>query len=410
MVKLIEPGVYRARVIIGAAPNQTRALKTFRRKGNETTTMTKDRAERWVLDKKNQLRSTPVESRNRTIELLVSEFLASRDHRTSGTIENYHRHCKIFIRFAASEGASFVFQIDEALCVKFYRHLLKKYPSRSGPKHKWNTLKMLLTHEYRRTDSVFLKNPSAAVVTNFQTIDDDEVMDFTEDEQVAFFGALQSEHARMVFRFLLMTGMRRGEAANFPTRHLSVDVQTGFLVANVRTHTTNGYTWKPKTKTSRRSIPIMREAMSIVQYFIDLNGNKPFLLGGDRPVHQGFFRRNFTSARRRIINTRPDLRDRFEALRDGTQQHWLTTHSFRKTFGTRMLNRGMSRENVRDLLGHSDLAMSRIYAHLLMPAHIDTINRFSNIFGAVQTAPSQLFVKQGDRRSDTSRTQMPIAA
>lgn len=54
-------------------------------------------------------------------------------------------------------------------------------------------------------------------------------------------------------------------------------------------------------------------------------------------------------------------------------------HSLRHTYATMLLSHGVDLKTVQDLMGHSDIAVTQIYLHVLPKTKIDAVNRINNI-------------------------------
>lgn len=61
---------------------------------------------------------------------------------------------------------------------------------------------------------------------------------------------------------------------------------------------------------------------------------------------------------------------RFEEIRDAVKLPGVTSHTLRHTFGSRLVQRGVSIYIVQKLMGHSDIRQTERYAHLA-PSNID---------------------------------------
>ena len=54
-------------------------------------------------------------------------------------------------------------------------------------------------------------------------------------------------------------------------------------------------------------------------------------------------------------------------------------HSLRHTYATMLLSHGVDLKTVQDLMGHSDIAVTQIYLHVLPKTKIDAVNRINGL-------------------------------
>lgn len=54
-------------------------------------------------------------------------------------------------------------------------------------------------------------------------------------------------------------------------------------------------------------------------------------------------------------------------------------HSLRHTYATMLLTKGVDLKTVQDLMGHSDIAITQIYLHVLPKTKVDAVNRINDI-------------------------------
>ncbi len=163
-----------------------------------------------------------------------------------------------------------------------------------------------------------------------------EIQPFTEEEvQLLIENATNRLH-RDFYTTLYYTGSRFGEVANLEWEDL--DFENGVC------HICNKSEYQTKTRKSR-IVPMHPELIHTLQERKKSIGSKyvfPSPQNNSRPV---------TTLQRKF----PELRDALGI--DPTK----TLHSFRHSFATHLQKKGVTIEVVQELLGHSDIRMTRHY-------------------------------------------------
>ncbi|MBT6046999.1 MAG: site-specific integrase [Candidatus Scalindua sp.] len=140
------------------------------------------------------------------------------------------------------------------------------------------------------------------------------------------------------FNFLLYTGLRKGELINLKWEN--IDLEPG----NEKIHIRAVGDWKTKTG-RQRTLPLHKKAIELVSVqktikqdylFISKTG---VIIHPDRPYH----------ALKAVLKT-------FKIEGD--------VHKFRHTFASRLVMAGASLFDVKELLGHTDIQSTMVYAHL----------------------------------------------
>lgn len=168
---------------------------------------------------------------------------------------------------------------------------------------------------------------------------------FTDAEMQTLIDAAEPVWFATFLELLARTGVRTGEALALTWRH--VDFAAG--VIRVRQSASSGEIGPTKSETSRRDVPMSSRVRALLQTWQQsAPANELWLLF---PNDQGKPR---TSAGVRACHLRPllkRLRMRARSL-----------HGFRHGAASAMLRAGVSATAVRDVLGHSNLAVTDGYA------------------------------------------------
>lgn len=148
------------------------------------------------------------------------------------------------------------------------------------------------------------------------------------------------------FKFLYFTGMRKGEAINLIWSNVHADTAQPYVEIKSTS------TWKTKTKKSR-VVHLSKSAAAIISA---QEGNDPtyvFPAKSGGKVHDNVPYRSLKKTLD-ILDIPGDL------------------HKFRHSFASHLAMKGVSRDDIGDILGHSSSEMTKIYAHL-SPEHKESI-------------------------------------
>ena len=183
----------------------------------------------------------------------------------------------------------------------------------------------------------------------------------TEEELSVFFEHATNSMYYNLLRFMLMTGVRAGEACALQWK--DVDWDNGVLhITKTFSLTQNGYIVNsPKTKTSKRDIPINKPIREI------LHDQSHLGIGLGFPTNKN----NFVFNNRRGEFIRPCTANNAinsalsNCARAGKPIEKFSSHAFRDTFATRAIEAGMKPETLQGILGHADISLTmNLYYHL----------------------------------------------
>lgn len=157
----------------------------------------------------------------------------------------------------------------------------------------------------------------------------------TEDETARLFDALEQSHNKVavaVIRFLLLTGLRKGEALRAKWEHFDRERGQLFLP-----HTKNG---------KSRYLPLNDMAVELLDQQERLQGN-PYIFPGKNPgCHIATVDKIFYRARK--LAGIPDVR----------------CHDLRHAHASILVNANVDLYTIQTLLGHSNIRMTQRYSHL----------------------------------------------
>ena len=156
---------------------------------------------------------------------------------------------------------------------------------------------------------------------------------------------------RNLCTFALMTGMRLGELINVRWDHIDLNNKT------VKVQNTNTFTTKNK---KNRAIPLNDIAMQVL-VGIRVNGSQQIFLTMSRQPWKAY---NVAHMFKRcVLNAKLNPRYHF--------------HTLRHTFASWLVQKGVNIYEVKELLGHSNITTTQIYAHLEPETLHATVNKIS---------------------------------
>lgn len=192
----------------------------------------------------------------------------------------------------------------------------------------------------------------------------ERVRAFTPEQAARFLAVADAEGERpaQVLAFLLLTGMRRGEALGL--RWAAVDLGARVPVARVEVQrTVSGarvLEGPPKTRNARRTVPLSPEAVGLLGRVRERTAEEHAALYPDAPTSpyvfptlkgSGYDPSNFTRVMRRVCAT--------------AGVPVLAVHDLRHTFASLSARQGVRVEVLARIMGHSDPAFTlRQYRHL----------------------------------------------
>lgn len=200
---------------------------------------------------------------------------------------------------------------------------------------------------------------------------------FSVQEQEIFMRYAEGSYLYNLFALAIRTGMRSGEIRGL--KFSDIDKKNG-VIHITRTLKYEGgnqgfFEDTPKTKTSKRDIPLTQDMIHIIedqaksnsQDIIFINGYI-FRMNDGRPISRERLQTEINRILKEIHNA-------------GLEFEYFTPHCFRHTFATRAIENGMKPQTLKAILGHSTLAMTMdLYSHVLPTTKAEEMELIANAF------------------------------
>lgn len=190
----------------------------------------------------------------------------------------------------------------------------------------------------------------------------------TLKETELFFKAAAESWYYDLYRFLIQTGCRCGEAGALLVSDIKPDKIQIRRTITKNEHGVYVVGDAPKTAYSRRDIPITDGIREVIAHQKELNahlfGNKVISLKS--PI--------FVTSWGNLLAVANVDRDIARICKAAGIQKF-TAHAFRDTFATRAVESGMKPKTLQEVLGHADIGVTmNLYAHVMEETKVEEMN------------------------------------
>lgn len=217
----------------------------------------------------------------------------------------------------------------------------------------------------------------------------------TEYEQKIFLEYARDTEYYPLYELALSTGMRSGEIRGLQWSEVDFDKKTIHVAHTLVYLNSRYYLETPKTASSDRFIPMLDNVYNLLKEIRKKQLEERSYMGeywNPLPELENLV---FTNSSGCPIN-----RDRFKKKLDrliqkinddGIPFAHITPHTFRHTFATRSIERGIPPKVLQTILGHSTLAMTMdIYAHVLPDTKAEEMQKLQSLFSDSKNFVSDL--------------------
>jgi integrase len=311
--------------------------------------LTKTEAKEWVREglvnrRKHNVRSSRPELRSIADAIEAYKSSTKFTDTRESTQSRYSDILKLFSAWCEANGHSIIQIFSHELADEYGKYLRKKYEPRTVILN-MKVVSAVFAEETKR--GRLGKNPFADV--RRPEVEEEPPRFFTMEEIQTIFDHTYLDYQREIFSIILYCGLRTQELLNLSPKNVDHKI-------HIRIYER----WKPKTKKSIRDIPIPDPIKPYIAHFLSVNKDKKYLISGDTRYTKGRFYQWYTKIRKRVAKARPDID------LSGT-----TVKTFRKTYGSILLQRGVPIAHISKLMGHSSIAVTeKIYAGLL-PSNLE---------------------------------------
>jgi integrase len=320
---------------------------------------------------------TYIKKSNLTIEDWFKEWVNTYKKNTvkQGTIDSYNKHFNAYIK--NSIGKMKLADIRA-------NHLQKLLNDMSKDGFSDDTIKLvscILSGMFKQAFKLELipKNPYL-YITRPKGEKMKERVVFTKEQQQLYMKYAEKSYLCNLFQLAICTGMRNGELGGLLWS--DVDFKNKVIHVNHTLMPKEGGGWRldtPKTRTSRRDIPMIGKAYEILKRqeaeYKQIHGNITKMENDDFV----FSVLDEPISRKRITHEIEVMLSNMET--DNIEFPYFTLHSTRHTFATRCIENGMEPQVLKTILGHSTLAMTMdLYSHVLPDTKAEQMEKVASAF------------------------------
>lgn len=265
--------------------------------------------------------------------------------------------------------------------------LIKKLDKSGYGYETQNKVRIILLDMFNKAmvDNFVLRNPCRGIRILKDKNSDRKAL--TKDEQSDFFKCCRGTFYDNLFVVAVNTGLRPGEICGLKWSDIDLDKKEISIERTLIYQKLDGDEQKtfhfdpPKTKTSRRKVPINRQCeIALKKQYIQSNIVKNRLHA--KPIN-GFSDLLFTTKYATPINSQIYLDairrivDEVNLTKDDMEQmDPFSGHTFRHTFATRCFEAGIQPKTVQKYLGHATLQMTMdLYTHVLEEQRMEDIEK-----------------------------------
>lgn len=301
-----------------------------------------------------------VNKQNITLHEYYNEWRERRELRVKPA--TLYKNDKDFTRIDKIIGKLRVSEIEGSDIHKVQRELAKKLTTRGV-----NTNMALLRSIMKSAvaDDIIIKNPTLSVMPLGRTEEEDEKLSkqhrqLSESEIDIFFRYAEKSHYRLYCLFLLLTGMRAGEAAALTWGDIDTETRTIHITKTVtRISDKEFQIGTTKTKGSKRDIVLSDEVQTVLQEQLIFQS----ALFGIAAVKKA--ERIFTTTKGGLITQHtlsPVIKNIcMTATANGEPLEVFASHTFRATYINRSITAGIPYREIAKQVGHTKTTTIQTY-------------------------------------------------
>ena len=285
--------------------------------------------------------------------LSFENYLKTEKRSPKNTLDSYLRDVGQFLSYCKMNNIKKVTKIDSNVITKFYDYLYSLGKSQSTVARVSASLRCFFTYLIKIgviTESPVIKTKTATAERKLpEILTSKEVLNLLSQPNGNDYKSLRD---KAMLELLYATGIKVSELVELDIAELNL--QIGFL--------------NLKTSKNERVIPIYPAAVHTLQIYI--TSVRPVL------INNSYETKLFTN-----MSGEPLSRQGFWKIlkyyaNKANIKKDITPHTLRHSFATHLLENGASLKDIKDMLGHSDISSTQVYAHIMKNKYIQDYSKF----------------------------------
>lgn len=275
------------------------------------------------------------------------DFIVLEKGLAQNTFESYANDLCEFATFLAQKHISEIEKIDKNSILNYYKFLEKKAFSKATLQRRYSALNQLFKYLIRQ--NILKTNPMLTMRRQKKEI---KLPKFLTEEEIARIIAVYSDtndikkfRNRLIIEMLYSTGMRVSELCGLPLKAVAMSKKDA--VNDYKFITIRGKGQK------ERIVPLRKDVVLELQKYINLTAKKgqKYLFENDK---------NGAPITRRMVG----IILKQAAILAGLNPDKVSPHKIRHSFATHLLHKGLDIREIQELLGHSSIDTTAIYAKI----------------------------------------------
>ena len=325
---------------------------------------------------------------NQSLSQAMYTWLWDIEKRSGNKSSSFERYEGIYRNYVkdANIGLLKISDIKKLAIQKYYNHLQDENKSYSQIKNLHKLLNKFFN--YAESEGYLVKNPCKGL--KIPKSDEDEIDEedkiietFSQDELKILTEKLGHSKLRYIVMFAMLTGCRQGEILALEEKDIINNsvVKINKTLRSIKVYDSEKKyhyelkTTKPKTKTSRREVPIPDILKPELKKLKKLISEEKLKLGA-------LYKENkllFPSQTGTYIDAK-NLQRSWKRALERYNIPYRKFHALRHTYATKLFEKGVNIVTVSKLLGHSTIKTTEIYTHVLEDVKKEEVQVLNEFF------------------------------
>lgn len=325
---------------------------------------------------------------SQSLTMAMNTWLWNIEKHSGNKSSSFERYESIYRNYVKEAGIGLlkISDIKKLAIQKYYNDLKDSGKSYSQLKNLHKLLNKFFG--YAETEGYIIKNPCKGLKISKddeEEIDDEDkvVETFDNDEVKTLIESIGNKKLKYIIMFAVLTGLRQGELLALNKKDIinKSTVKVNKTLRSAKTFGEDGKNHyelkitKPKTKTSKREVPLPPSLKSELKRLENLVAEEKLKLGEAYNENSLLF----PSETGTFIDAK-NLQRSWKRALDNANIPYRKFHALRHTYATRLFENGTSILTVSRLLGHSSIKTTEIYTHVLKDIKVKEVECLDAIF------------------------------